>query len=208
MEIRDPVKAFDDHSQEYDDWFAENTAVYGQELAAVKSMIPLGLNGVEIGVGTGRFAAPLRIATGVEPSKRMAEIARERGIKVYRGKAERLPFGNETFGFVLMVTAICFFEDVPQAFREAYRVVKSGGILVIAMIDSSSALGRTYRKKQKSNVFYKDAIFYSVPQVTEWLCEAGFEPPSFCQAVFENGAWKIKPGYGQGGFVVLKVRKP
>lgn len=76
------------------------------------------------------------------------------------------------------------------------------------MIDSSSALGRTYRKKQKSNVFYKDAIVYSVPQVTEWLCETGFEPPSFCQAVFENGARKIKPGYGQGGFVVLKVRKP
>lgn len=129
MEIRDPVEAFDDHSREYDDWFAENTAVYEQELAAVESMIPLGLNGVEIGVGTGRFAAPLRIATGVEPSKRMVEIARERGIKVYRRRAERLPFGNETFGFVLMVTAICFFEDVPQAFREAYRVVKSGGFL-------------------------------------------------------------------------------
>lgn len=59
MEISGPVKAFDDHSREYDDWFLENPAVYEEELAAAGSMIPPGLNSVEIGVGTGRFAGPL-----------------------------------------------------------------------------------------------------------------------------------------------------
>jgi len=43
----------------------------------VKSLIPEGLNGMEVGVGTGRFALPLGIRVGVEPADNMARIAKE-----------------------------------------------------------------------------------------------------------------------------------
>jgi hypothetical protein len=49
----------------------------------VRSLLPAGGYGVEIGVGTGRFAVSLGIAVGVEPSPAMAELARRRGIEVH-----------------------------------------------------------------------------------------------------------------------------
>ncbi len=55
-------------------------------------MHPLVGKGVEIGVSTGRFAEPLGIEIGVEPSKRMRETAKKRGIQVVGGIPEKVPF--------------------------------------------------------------------------------------------------------------------
>jgi ubiquinone/menaquinone biosynthesis C-methylase UbiE len=96
---------------------------------------------LEIGVGTGRFAEPLGVKEGVEPSKAMAAIARKRGINVLEAYAEALPFEDESFGFILMVTVICFLADPFQAMREATRVLKPEGRLIIAMIARDSSLG-------------------------------------------------------------------
>ena len=92
---------FDEHATEYDSWFDENRALYHAELAAVRDMLPIGGQGVEIGVGTGRFAAPLGIALGVEPSHGMAELARKRGMEVLEGVAEALPLADGAFDFAL-----------------------------------------------------------------------------------------------------------
>jgi len=40
-----------------------------------------------------------------------------------------------------MVTVICFLNDVGKALSEAYRVLKSGGCIVIAFIDKNSPIG-------------------------------------------------------------------
>jgi len=102
---------FNHSALEYDDWFVRNEMAYRSELAAVKAFLPLSSRGLEIGVGTGRFAAPLGIEVGVEPARAMAAIARNRGIKVLEAYAEELPFKNESFDFVLMVTVLCFLAD-------------------------------------------------------------------------------------------------
>jgi len=44
-------------------------------------MLPEGGTGIEIGVGTGRFASQLGIKLGLEPSKSMASLARQRGMR-------------------------------------------------------------------------------------------------------------------------------
>jgi hypothetical protein len=85
------ISPFEKYAEQYEDWFEKNRWVYEAELRAVKAMLPPGGHGVEIGVGTGRFAEPLGIKIGVEPSKRMREIAQKRGIKVLDGVAEKLP---------------------------------------------------------------------------------------------------------------------
>ncbi len=41
-------------------------------------------------------------------------IARKRGIKVVEGMTEDLPFEDESFNFVLMVTTICFLDIVEK----------------------------------------------------------------------------------------------
>lgn len=207
------IKPFNEHSQEYDSWYNENQNIYKAELDAIKSFIPPGLYGVEIGVGTGRFAIPLGVKVGVEPSNSMAEIARTHGINVLDGIAENLPLGSGEFNFVLMVTAICFFDDVGKAFEEAYRVLKDNGFLVVAFIDKESDLGKLYEKYKQNNEYYKDATFYSVKEVTDFLYLAGFEYFEFRQTVFthENiihdvDIGDVDIGFERGGFVVKATK--
>jgi ubiquinone/menaquinone biosynthesis C-methylase UbiE len=167
---------------------------------------------LEVGVGTGRFASPLGIRIGVEPAKAMAEIAQRRGIKVYRTNAENLPFDNESFDFILMVTTICFLENPKQALKEAIRVLIPGGHIIIGMIDRDSFLGRLYESRKKESLFYRNAIFYSVKEVLNWLKEIKYTHIQVCQTLFRNpeemtAIEPVKDGYGEGGFVVISARR-
>ncbi len=100
------TKVFETFSREYEEWFEKHSILYDAEIEAIRKLLPPFKNGIEIGVGSGRFAVPFDITTGVEPSAKMAEIAGSKGVEVIKGVAEDLPIGNETFDFVLMVTKI------------------------------------------------------------------------------------------------------
>lgn len=206
------IKIFEELAQEYDEWFEKNKFVYESEIKALKKFIPKDSKGLEVGVGTGRFAIPLGIKVGVEPAKAMADIARKRGIKVYETRAEELHFNDEQFDFVLMVTTICFLENPVQALQEVRRVLKSGGYAIIGMIDKDSHLGKIYESKKHDSKFYRYAHFYSVDQVVGWLRELGYGNIKICQTIFKNPKEinvieSIKEGYGEGGFVVIKANK-
>jgi hypothetical protein len=95
---------FDEQVNNYDAWFEKHPDLYRAELEAVRSFIPTSGCGVEIGVGSGRFAAPLCIPIGVEPAPRMAELSQQRRIKVLEGVAKALPFADASFDFAVMVT--------------------------------------------------------------------------------------------------------
>jgi ubiquinone/menaquinone biosynthesis C-methylase UbiE len=205
------IEAFEKYSKEYDDWFTRNKNIFLSELNAIKSFIPdgkKGKKGVEIGVGSGRFALPLKIKIGVEPSRKMADISRSRGIQVCEAVAEQLPFGNEIFDFVLMVTTICFVDNPVKSFKEAYRVLKPAGFIVVGFIDKNSELGRQYQLKKKTSKFYREATFYSVGEVIDFLREAHFEEVATKQTVFSDEPDAINPvenGWGRGSFVVIKA---
>ena len=203
---------FETLAQEYDDWFVRNESAYRSELAAVKAFLPPSGHGLEIGVGTGRFAAPLGIKVGVEPAKAMAEIARKRGIKVYEAYAEKLPFEDESFDFVLMVTVLCFLADPCQALREATRVLKPEGRLIIGMIDRDSPLGRVYEANKGKSKFYRQAKFHPVGQVLKWLEDLGYADLKTCQTIFQDPATikapqPVNAGHGEGVFVVIAGEK-
>jgi SAM-dependent methyltransferase len=200
---------FDEQPNDYDAWFEKHPDLYQAELEAVRSFIPATGSGVEIGVGTGRFTAPLGISIGVEPAPRMAELARQRGIVVLEGTAEALPFDDGSFDFAVMVTVICFLDDVAQAFREARRILKLNGTLVIGFIDLESELGRQYGQKKEQSRFYRDATFYSVSELVVLLTKAGFSDFAYRQTLVreETTNLTVKEGYGSGGFVVIRVHK-
>ena len=198
---------FDDHATEYDAWFEKHHDFYLAELEAVRSFIPATGSGVEIGVGTGRFAAPLGIPIGVEPSPQTAELARQRGINVLEGVAEDLPFANGSFDFAVMVTVVCFLGDVARAFREACRILKPNGTLVIGFIDRESTLGRHYSQKKEQSLFYRDATFYSVRELEALLTEAGFSKFAYRQTLVPGVTLTVQEGHGSGGFVVIQAHK-
>jgi len=206
------IEPFEKYSEKYEDWFERNEFAYKSEIQAIKELLPQGKNGIEIGVGSGRFAIPLGIKIGVDPSPRMRKIAQQKGIKVIDAVAEELPFKNSQFELVLMVTTICFVDNLNLAFREAYRILKSGGYLIIGFIDKDSSLGKLYQQHKKKNVFYKIATFYSVKEVVYNLNKVGFKEFNFKQTIFHGlneikNVEPVKENYGQGSFVVIRARK-
>lgn len=201
--------SFDEQTSEYDAWFKKNNGLYQAELEALQAFIPATGQGVEIGVGTGRFAAPLGISVGVEPSLEMAERARQRGIEVLEGHAEALPFPDNSFDFAVMVTVICFLDDVAKAFKEAWRILKPRGTLIVGFIDRESELGRIYDQKKGQSRFYRDTTFYSASEVETLLTKADFSGFSYRQTLLsgETSNLSVREGHGYGGFVVMKAHK-
>jgi SAM-dependent methyltransferase len=65
-------------------------------------------------------AAVARIDAGLRPSASFVE-----------GRAENLPFPDQTFDVVVALTLLCMVPDQPAVIREAARVLRSGGTLVI-----------------------------------------------------------------------------
>ncbi|MDF1526869.1 MAG: class I SAM-dependent methyltransferase [bacterium] len=202
---------FDSQVDRYEGWFEKNNLTYESQVEAVRSVLPSG-SGIEVGVGTGRFAEPLGIKLGVDPSQSMREVARKKGIDVVHGVAEDLPFPDESLDFVLMVTVICFFDDVPEAFREARRVLKPDGSLIVAFIDRDTPTGRIYDANKADSAFYREATFYSAAEVKAMLEEAGFSSTSFVQTIFKYPREMTEPepvreGFGEGVFCIVKAIK-
>lgn len=203
------VNIFDLQSDRYDAWFEKNSFVYQSELLAIKSLMPLRGRAIEIGVGSGLFAGPLGIKIGIDPSLAMLEKAKARGIHTTRGVAEALPFETE-FDIVLMVTTVCFLDDIDLAFREVRRVLNPGGVFLIGFVDKNSPIGRSYEEKKDRSLFYKDAVFYSVPELQTRLVSAGFKTFRFVQTLFHplpdiTDIEPVREGYGEGSFVVLRT---
>jgi ubiquinone/menaquinone biosynthesis C-methylase UbiE len=204
------TEPFDKYLNEYEEWFIEHRFVYESELEAVRHFIPKNKKGIEIGIGTGRFALPFGITEGVEPSASMRKFAVQKGLTVYEGTAEELSLADESYDFALMVTTICFVDDVRKSFSEVKRILKPGGSFIIGLVDKNSPLGKIYEKLKEQNKFYRFATFYATDEIILLLKENGFSNIETVQTVFENlqkihEVQKFKEGYGEGGFVVIKA---
>jgi SAM-dependent methyltransferase len=206
------IEPFEKYTKQYEDWYTENRFIYESELKAIRELLPEAKRGVEIGIGTGRFGAPLGIKVGIEPCRKMGEIARQRGVCVIEAVAENLPLKDSLFDFVLMVTTVCFLDDIEASFKETYSILKEKGSFLIGFIDRDSPLGKLYQKRKAKSVFYKIATFYSVDEILFYLRQAGFREFNFRQTIFSNlteikKIERIREGYGEGSFVVIKAIK-
>lgn len=206
------AEPFERHTDRYDAWFEAYADVYRSEVAALRRLTPETGDGIEIGVGTGRFAAPLGIEVGVDPATEMLVTARDRGIEPVEGIAESLPFADGSFDVALIVTTVCFVDDVPRTLAEAHRVLRPGGSLVIGYIDEDTPVGRKYEELKENNPFYREATFVSTEQLVAELERVGFGEFEFVQTVYQwiddvDGLEPINSGYGDGSFVGISGTK-
>jgi len=204
------TQPFDQYYDEYERWFVENRNVYLSEIAAIRHFVPKRGLGVEIGVGSGQFALPLKVPFGIDPSENMLNLAQQKGITILKGVAEHLPFKNNIFDFVLIVTTICFVDDVNISFQEARRILKTDGTFILGLVDRNSPLGQIYLAKKQQNVFYRLATFYSTSEIISLLEQNKFNNIQTVQTVFGNlteikAIQSAKSGYGEGAFVVIKA---
>jgi SAM-dependent methyltransferase len=91
---------------------------------------------LEVGVGTGRIAAPLTRAglnvTGLDGSSQMLARARTKGdFPLVRGDAYRLPFADAAFDGALFVHVLHLLDRPRDALAEAIRAAPRGAMAIL-----------------------------------------------------------------------------
>jgi len=201
---------FDKHYKNYDAWYDKNKFAYLSELEAVKKVIPSKGAGLEIGVGSGRFAVPLEITVGIDTSEKMVEFAKKRGVNAWVGSGENISFNSSMFDYVAIIFTLCFVKNPKKVLKETARVLKKSGKIIVGIVDKESFLGKFYQEKE--SMFYQEAQFFSVKETTKLLEEHGFEDFLYYQTLFDypdkiKSVEKPIKGYGKGGFAVISAVK-
>ena len=190
---------FDSLATAYDAWFEEEgKLIFAIEVKALKEVLTLlPKPWLEVGVGSGRFAQALGIETGIDPSVKLLEMAKRRGITVSRARGEEQFFNKEGFGTVFLVVTLCFADSPIAVLREAHRILKLGGKIVLGLVLRESPWGKSYQiKKLEGHRFYKHATFYSYQEVKRLLMDSGFNIEKVVSTLFQ------KPG------VVKEIEPP
>ena len=167
------AKVFHDHAKDYDSWFVDSL-VYEIEVAALKSL-HAETNGpkIEIGVGPARFAKKLGVGFGIDPALGPLKLASKRDSKCCQALGEQLPVKDRIIGAIYVLLTLCFAADPQKILWECSRVLKKDGCLIIGMIPSESAWGRTLADKKKAgHDLYRYATFYTIETLCKWLAKA------------------------------------
>lgn len=114
------------------------------------------------------------------------KIAKIKGIEVIKCVGEHLPFRKNSFDLALVVTTICFFEDLERSLIDINKILKKNGRIIICFVDKDSHLGRVYQKKKEDNIFYKEAEFYSTDEVKSLLKNTSFNDIKKVQTLFDK----------------------
>jgi arsenite methyltransferase len=105
---------------------------------------------LDIGCGPGFLADEMAAAvgapvTGIDQSESMLALARARtpGNEYRRGDAKALSFEDAAFDVITSTQVYEYVDDVPLALREARRVLRPGGRLLIMDTDWDTVIWRT-----------------------------------------------------------------
>ena len=207
---------FDELAVRYDAWYdsAHGQVLVDLELACLRPLLPPGPGPrLEIGVGSGRFASALDLEVGVDPARAPLRFAAGRAVAVVQGAGERLPFGDRTFGAVVVVATLCFADDPAALLGEARRVLVPSGRLAAGIVPLDSAWGRRYEAQGRAgHPFYRGARFLTLAEHRRMLGDAGFTVTGACSTltqspsenpVEEDAQDGVVPG---AGFVALQAR--
>ncbi len=116
---------------------------WGNVVAQAASVGP-GQRVLDVACGTGVLACAAADRVGVtgavvglDPNPEMLAVARRKSARIeWRGgRAESLPFADQSFDAVVSQFGLMFFEDRPAALRQMMRVLRPRGRLAVAVCD-------------------------------------------------------------------------
>lgn len=232
-----PKASFDEYAEEYDAWFLQNRNVLASEVLLLRRFLVDGGETLSVGCGSGLFEHLLRveheidIRNGVEPAEGMARIAEKRGLTVARGTAESLPHEDGRFDTVLLNGIPSYVHDLERAFREAHRVLRSGGHIVVLDVPAESSYGLLYRLAAIVGTwddtalsrlapphpypveFAAAAIWRTTEEKAELLRKVGFLDLEFAQTLTRHPKFSDQrveepsEGFDRGDYVGIRCRK-
>lgn len=171
---------FSENFVRYDQWYEKHTKEYEDQIEFIRPLIPSG-KGIEIGVGTGRFASSLMIEYGVDSVKEMVSKSKERGINAVLADASSLPFPDKFFDFTFSIVTICFLDEPMLALRESKRV--AGQVISVILDRDCEYIQNIIRHREG---FYRYATFYTEKELVDLYEKAGFEEIMITTKDFET----------------------
>lgn len=176
--------------QKYEAWYetplGKASDRLEKELVLSMAGVKEGERVLDAGCGTGIYSIELAKkgarVTGLDASPGMLESARAKagraGLKkdFIQADALKIPFPDGHFDLVISVCMLCFVKDREAALLEMKRVLRPGGRLIIALLNSRSPwallrkVGGLFRKS-----VYNSAEFLSPRAVDSELRKAGFK---------------------------------
>jgi ubiquinone/menaquinone biosynthesis C-methylase UbiE len=137
--------------QAYDEWLRSPAGYYiaGRKQKLILDLLALreGETVLDVGCGTGQFLMVFRRhgceVAGIDPSPAMIDLARKKlghRADLYRGDLHDLPFSDNDFDVVSIITSLEFCENPENVIAEAFRVARNR--IVIGFINRySPAMG-------------------------------------------------------------------
>jgi ubiquinone/menaquinone biosynthesis C-methylase UbiE len=150
---------------------------------------------LEIAVGSGRnlpFYPPSVKLTAIEFSPQMLALARKRADALGRefdlreGDAQDLEFDDRSFDTVIITLALCTIPDDRKAAREAYRVLRPGGRLILLEHVRSPALPVRAIQRLLDPLAVRFEADHLAREPLDYIAEEGFEVESV-----ERSKWGI-----------------
>jgi ubiquinone/menaquinone biosynthesis C-methylase UbiE len=205
---REKIAYYDKNWKEYDEWYDLHQAIYQSEIKALKKVVPSGV-GLEIGVGTGRFASPFSVQFGLDPSLNMLKLSRSKDIKVVQGSGENLPFKIGSFHFILIVLTMWLVDNPLRFLEEAALTLKKNGVLILGIMDRKSQWGKFYEQKAAQSKAYSAGHFLTPEEILEIFKKIGVKYKEAFQTLHHSppdieDIEEPRKGFGQGGFVAIK----
>jgi len=184
----------------YAEWRASTlgaiTELLEQELVLDLAGPLFGKSVLDVGCGDGTLAAEFHrkrasFVVGCDPDPRMIAKATARTIaepdamRYLLGRAEHLPFGDQSFDVVTAVTVLCFVEQRSRAVEEMARVLKPGGRLVIGGLGRFSTWAASRRiRAWLGNEFWRRARFTTAHELRTAAIAAGLHVDRLRGAVY------------------------
>lgn len=128
----------------YDKLFLDVLCIPWAERVVKRARLAPGERVLDVACGTGAVASVALRETGsegavvgIDRSPEMLEVARRKmpDVDWREGRAEALPFPDESFDAVLCQFGLMFFDDRDQALREMLRLLRPGGRVTLVVWD-------------------------------------------------------------------------
>ena len=151
---------------------------------------------LDIGCGEGRFCRMLAAegiaTTGIDPTLRLLDAARARDPQgsYLQARAEALPFADASFDLAVSYLTLIDIDDYAAAIAEMARVLRPGGSLLIANLNSFSTAG-DWTAEGKAAGFLIDNYLDSRAEWESWngILIRNWHRPFhlYMQALLKNG---------------------